>query len=148
MTYGKLPTRQQDSFGSGAYLAPRSSSDRKGQKYSYEHNGVDKSCYPLTEIESDIQGVVTKLGYPYGDDLSFRYVQITDKAGFKHRYFYVEPHVVVGQPVSEGEIIGVTQKLNDRYEGITEHCHYEIKDDKHKHYNPETFKEDLKNGKI
>jgi hypothetical protein len=36
-------------------------------------------------------GRVTNVGYPYGDDLSFRYVEITTNDGYVVREFYVQP---------------------------------------------------------
>lgn len=112
------PTRKQDRHGSGEFGASRG---------SRRHNGVDKACYPGSIVLAVSAGEVTKLGYPYGDDLSFRYVQVTDAAGNDVRYFYVEPSVHVGQQVAAGDELGVSQPLGDRYEGITEHVHLEVK---------------------
>lgn len=139
-----LPERKTDSYGSGHYGAIRTSSDRKGQKKQRGHNGKDFACYPNTTIHSTIHGTVTKLGYPYGDDLSFRYVQITDIEKNDHRFFYVEPSVNIGDKINSGQAIGKTQKLGDRYPPkknfpITEHLHYEVKDKDGKYIDPEIF---------
>jgi murein DD-endopeptidase MepM/ murein hydrolase activator NlpD len=109
--------RGHDSWGAGHFGAPRG--DRT-------HNGIDLVCKPGDEIECRSAGKVTKLGYPYGDDLSFRYVQITDEAGTRWRYFYVEPCVNIGDIVEAYTAIGYAQTLDDRYPGITEHIHFEI----------------------
>ena len=69
---------------------------------------------------------MTKLGYTYRDDLSFRYVEISDQ-GYQFRVFYVDPAVEQGQKVSKHSIIGEAQDLRDRYSGITPHVHFEIK---------------------
>lgn len=68
---------------------------------------------------------MTKLGYPYAHDLSFRYVQVTDANGKHCRYFYVSPTVEIGDEVVEGDMLGTCQELP--YEGITQHYHFEIK---------------------
>lgn len=115
------PIRQSDCHGHGHFGAPRAGGKRK-------HNGVDFACYPGAVVLSAVKGVVTKLGFPYADDLSFRYVQITDEKGKNVRYFYVEPCVAIGQKISVLDPIGMTQKLGDRYVGITEHFHLEIMD--------------------
>ena len=59
--------RGTDVHGSGEWHATR------GNRF---HNGVDFSCYPGTRILAPVSGLITKLGYPYGDDLGYRYVQI------------------------------------------------------------------------
>lgn len=107
-----------DEWGSGAFGAPRG--DRK-------HNGIDFIAEADTDVFSHISGMVTKIGYPYGDDLSFRYVEVMHIGGLRHRWFYLKPLVSVGQEVTQGEILGTTQDLGDRYPGITPHFHYEIK---------------------
>ena len=112
------PQRQTDSQGSGHYGASRG---------SRKHNGVDIACYPGSVVLSHINGVVTKLGYPYADKLEFRYVEITDDSSLRHRFFYVAPLVVIGESVEVGDQIGTTQELP--YEGITQHFHYEVKND-------------------
>ena len=115
-----LPQRGTDPMGSGHYGASRG---------SRTHNGVDYACYPETEIASPTFGTVTKLGYPYGDDLSYRYVEITDQFDKRHRVFYVEPSVQVGSLVHIGDVIGTAQDIEARYSGrgMKNHVHYEIK---------------------
>lgn len=119
MINGNLPIRGDDEHGSGAWHAPRG--DRL-------HNGVDYSCYPGTVIFAPMNGTVTKVGYPYGDDLAYRYVQITDEEGDCHRIFYIDPGVDNDTEVYANETpIGTAQDLTTRYPGITNHVHYEIK---------------------
>lgn len=113
-----LGHRSGDKWGQGHFGAPRG--DRT-------HNGIDYACDAESEILSPVSGMVTKIGYPYADDLSFRYVQITDSSGADHRVFYVDPSVFLNQGVRKNFPIGLSQKLSDRYPGITEHIHYEIK---------------------
>jgi murein DD-endopeptidase MepM/ murein hydrolase activator NlpD len=113
------PLRERDSFGCGHFGASRG---------SRIHNGVDHACVPGSQIFSPVEGEVTKLGYPYGNDLSFRYVQITTQEGYNVRVFYVKPFVSLGDFVTDNDIIGSSQKLGGRYPEITEHIHLEIKD--------------------
>jgi len=121
-----LPQRTQDAYGSGAFGAPRG---------DHMHNGIDYVCDMGTKILAPASGEVSKVGYCYKDDLSFRYVEITDEEGFRHRVFYVSPDCAVGNIVIAGQsCIGIAQDLTKRYPRktlgglpITNHVHYEIK---------------------
>lgn len=114
-----LPMRKPDSFGMGHYGASRG---------SRTHNGIDYACYTGSQIFAPISGEVSKIGYPYGDDLSFRYIQITTKCQKNVRVFYVEPDVKIGDLVTKDKtLLGKSQKLGDRYKEITEHIHLEVK---------------------
>lgn len=119
--------RKSDSFGSGHYGASRG---------SRKHSGVDYACYPKSKIFSPVTGQVTKLGYPYADDTSFRYVQVTTREGYDVRVFYVNPSVNLNDQVNENSIIGSSQELGKRYPEITEHVHLEIKGKNGKFVNP------------
>lgn len=122
-----LPPRRRDDYGLGHFGASR------GKR---KHNGIDYACMPESKVFSPVEGEVTKLGYPYGDNPYYRYVQVTTKEGYNVRSFYVEPYVEVGDYVSESSIIGISQSLDKRYPGITEHIHLEIKDLQGKYINP------------
>lgn len=121
-----LPKRGSDNYGSGAFGASRG---------GRSHNGIDYACHPGSKILSPVNGKVTKLGYPYADDLSYRYVQVTDDEGLDHRIFYVSPEVVTGDVVMAGvTVVGEAQNICRRYPrttdkpaGMTNHIHYEIK---------------------
>ena len=118
MINAKLPLRECDSMGCGHYGAPRG--DRT-------HKGIDFTCPPDYEICSKIEGEVTKLGYPYRDALEFRYVEVTSSDGYRHRYFYVEPLVHVGDFVEEGDVVGKCQDVAGHWGGgMKNHVHYEI----------------------
>ena len=121
---------RHDKAGSGAYGAPRG---------SRTHCGIDYHCTPGEPVLSPVAGEVTKLGYPYGDDLTWRYVQITDEKGENHRLFYVEPAVALGQVVNGGEAIAIAQDISERYpdQGMLPHVHYEIKTAGGEFRNPE-----------
>jgi murein DD-endopeptidase MepM/ murein hydrolase activator NlpD len=111
-----LPIRGDDKFGAGFYRAPRG---------DHTHKGVDFCCSPGSKILAIKGGVITKLGYCYSDDLSFRYVEIMSSDGLYARYLYVEPSLRVGDHVMMGDILGHSQSLDERYKGITEHVHFE-----------------------
>lgn len=127
MIKATLPMRKCDDFGCGHYGASRG---------SRRHKGIDYACYPDTEIYPVIRGKVTKIGYPYADDLSYKYIQVTDEHNKDWRYFYIEPYVEVGDFVSPSNAIGKCQDLKLRYETITNHVHLEIKENG-EYINPE-----------
>ena len=130
MILATLPKRS-DGWGSGEYGASRG--NRK-------HNGIDYACYPDTAIYALVAGTITKLGYPYKDDLSYRYVQITDRSGFQHRYFYLSPMVRVGDTVRRTYLIGKAQNIVKRYSNtMKNHVHLEIKDPTGAFIDPEEF---------
>jgi hypothetical protein len=52
------------------------------------------------------------------------------------RVFYVEPFLALGDYVDVNTVIGESQLLGDRYPGITEHVHLEIKDPNGEFVNP------------
>jgi hypothetical protein len=93
---------------------------------------------------SPVEGVVSKLGYPYGSGIGgasgssqpYRYVQVTDSNQQMHRVFYIEPTVEMGSDIREGDPIGKAQDLGERYEDITPHVHYEIKLNDGSYINP------------
>jgi murein DD-endopeptidase MepM/ murein hydrolase activator NlpD len=118
ITPTELNKRTQDKWGSGEFGAPRG---------DHTHHGIDYVCPVNSEILAPVSGKVTKLGYPYADDLSFRYVQLTAVNGYDHRIFYILPCVRVGEEIKEGQTIGYSQDLGQRYPGITQHLHYEVK---------------------
>lgn len=129
----KAPIRGIDTYGSGAFGAPRG---------GRTHNGIDIACYKGSQVLSQCDGVVTKIGYPYdpGDDRKghLRYVQVTDAAGRNFRYFYVNSTVKINDVVLQNDVIGITQGLVDIYPGITDHVHVEIKYNNN-YLNPEDF---------
>ena len=77
------PVRDHDTFGSGLFGASRDGGKRT-------HSGIDFACYPGSIVLACSSGTVTKLGYPYGDDPHYRYVEVTDHDLRRFRYFYVK----------------------------------------------------------
>ena len=112
--------RECDGYGCGHFGALRG--DRN-------HNGVDVVFAPGELVTSPVFGEVTKIGYPYADDLSYRYVQITSNK-YDFRLFYVDPSVKVGDIVPFGAVVGSAQDSTTRYGSrMTNHVHFEIKKD-------------------
>ncbi len=109
--------RKCDKFGCGHYGASRG---------TRKHTGLDVIIEPDENTFSPIDGRVSKVGYCYNDDLSFRYVEITNSK-FVIRVLYIEPLVELGDWVKSGDYIGYGQSLQKRYKGITDHIHVEIK---------------------
>jgi murein DD-endopeptidase MepM/ murein hydrolase activator NlpD len=126
MQLHKMKARKCDARGCGHFGASRG--DR-------QHNGVDLACMAGTLAGSPTDGMVSKIGYPYADDLSFRYVEI-ESQGYAFRVFYVDPLVSEGQQVKRGDILGSCQSLMQRYPGITDHLHFEIKDERGDYVDP------------
>ena len=132
----KLKPRGTDDWGDGSFGAPRG---------GHTHRGIDYCADPGDEIMAPIAGSVTKLGYPYapkpGDKTTYRYVEITDYAGRRHRVFYCEPVVELGQHVTLNTVIGLAQDIAGKYHRedrgpMKNHCHYEILDLEGKPVNP------------
>ena len=115
ITQAKL--RGTDRWGSGAFGASRG---------SRTHNGLDYAACPGDLCLPVKPGTVTKVGYPYSDNLSFRYVEVTDEDSYRARYFYIDPAVGLGEEVGTDTPLGTVQSLNKRYEGITDHVHLEV----------------------
>jgi len=124
----KAPQRISDNFGQGHFGAPRG---------NRTHNGIDFNCCTGSAVLAPASGKITKIGYPYGDDLSFRYVQIETTEELNVRVFYISPSVKVGDIVlKERSEIGISQELGKRYSGISEHVHLEVKDAQGNYLNP------------
>jgi len=119
--------RNTDAWGSGYFHAPRG--NRK-------HNGIDFAIAKDSYVLSPVAGIVTKVGYPYADDLSYRYIQITSNE-YKWRLFYIEPSINKGDSINIGDVLGTVQDLDTRYPDITSHIHVEIKDSNNSFINPE-----------
>lgn len=121
--------RNIDSFGSGHYGASRG---------SRIHNGEDVNAAYNSVLLSPVVGVVTKLGYCYKNDASYRYVQVTDVDDFDWRFFYVKPSILMGATVELETKLGFVQNLDFRYKGISNHIHLEIKDKDGNFIDPKT----------
>lgn len=114
-----IPPIRNDSRGSGHFGAPRGGRD---------HNGVDISAPVNSIVISPVTGVFTKYGYCYRDDPEYRYVEVVDREGCRHRFFYTKPlHLEIGDEVIAGDRIAVAQDIAAKYgAGMINHVHYEI----------------------
>jgi len=133
------------------YLQPKVRNDAQGagewrtRRGSRLHKGVDFQAIKGSIVKSHVAGKITKLGYPYGDDLSYRYVEITDFAGLRHRFFYVEPFGFEGALIESGSTIGWVQDIaarypeNDNRGAMQNHIHYEVLDKAGQDYDPWKF---------
>jgi len=143
----QLPVRS-DPAGDGRFGSSRKKLV-KGRVVTYPHQGQDHNCkiyqegeFPLGGVLSPVNGLITKHGYCYGDDLSWRYVQITDGDLLHHRLFYVFPLVRVGKTVTAGTIVGRAQDITRRYPDdpdMTPHVHYEIMNDAGEYLDPNSI---------
>jgi hypothetical protein len=104
----KPQLRAFDDFGAGEYGAPRG---------NHKHRGNDWVCMPGSYITAIRGGAVTKLGYCYSENLTFRYVEVktadleNTPLAIYCRYLYVEPTVKVGDWISRGDTIGHAQDV-------------------------------------
>ena len=110
-----------DELGCGSFGASRG---------TRKHKGVDYKAKEGASVYSPIEGIITKHGYPYRDDLSYRYIQVENEV-YKIRLFYCELRwsFEVGDEVCEGDFIGIVQDIASRYidKGImNNHVHVEI----------------------
>ena len=97
------------------------------------HNGIDFEAAPGTPLVSTVDGVVTKVGQPYGEVLNageptYRFVEVTTADGYVTRLLYVDPSVKVGDRVRAGKSrIGVAQDITLRYADNPYHVHFEMR---------------------
>jgi len=120
----KMPTKfgaiRSDSQGNGHFGSPRK---------SRIHRGTDLLNPAGSEVFAPFRGYVTKLGYCYGDDLSYRYVEIAVRDyPLITRLLYVDPSVEKGDLVEEGQVVGLSQDISKRYSPeMINHVHWEIR---------------------
>lgn len=114
----KMKLRGDDPTGHGHYGAPRG---------SRKHKGLDLVARPGTKVFAPITGYVSKVGYPYANDLTFRYIEITSGGMYRVRLFYVEPSVKKGDIVAAGDVIGKVQDIASRWNpAMKNHLHLEV----------------------
>lgn len=135
-TGGKV--RGSDRYGAGHYNAPRTS-HKNGKIIQRKHKGVDFEGKHGQIVIAVCSGIIYRIGYPYADNLGYRYIGIKTPEGYTVRQMYVKPDGLhdVGTEVTVGDNIGILQSLEPRYPGITNHCHVDIKDADGNWVNPE-----------
>jgi murein DD-endopeptidase MepM/ murein hydrolase activator NlpD len=130
-SFQKQPMRN-DPAGLGHFGASRNKAGG-GKRL---HPGTDYENNVGDMVGSPVVGTVTKLGYTYPSDLSYRYVRVTDIDGNDHRMYYVQPKegLKEGTLVNKGDVIGTAQdvvahaKKENPNSQMKQHIHYEILD--------------------
>ena len=126
------PRLRNDTLGAGHFGAPR------GKR---THNGLDFCAAPGDVVYAVDGGVITKIGFCYGDDLRYRYTQVTTVDQLDARYFYTTPlpGLDIGTMVSVGDPLCVVQDIAVKHStpgaAMKNHFHFEIKDGRG-HINP------------
>jgi len=116
--------RGLDAYGDGAFGAERKRGDEV-----YKHMGVDICAKPAQDIWCPCDGVVTRTGLAYADDTRFHSIHIQPDADLMAdlKLLYVTPaSFSVPRAVRRGDVLGVSEDLGQRYQGITNHCHVEL----------------------
>lgn len=110
--------RGRDNHGEGHFGASR--------KYG-PHVGADYSGTGGQDVLAVTDGTI-RIGHPYAEDLSFKYLAITTSDGITARMLYVLPAVGIhnGSDVAAGQPVGTLQSLQALFPGITDHVHVDI----------------------
>jgi murein DD-endopeptidase MepM/ murein hydrolase activator NlpD len=109
---------RSDLEGDGHFAAKRGSK---------RHKGVDYEFSPGDEVESPVDGIVTRLGYAYANE-PYRLIEILSHKGYLlWRFLYVQPKVRAGDKVESGQVIGTAQAISDKYgPNMKNHVHVEM----------------------
>lgn len=109
---------RSDPEGDGAFAAPRGAKRHKGVDYEFEEG---------QEVLSPVDGIVTRLGWAYKNDI-YRLIEILSHKGYLlWRFLYVKPEVHAGQHVKLDQTIGTAQAVSNRYgTEMKDHVHVEI----------------------
>lgn len=116
--WADVELRGEDREGSGAFAAPR------GGK---RHKGVDYRFAEGDPVFSPVDGIVTRIGWAYANDI-YRLVEILSHKGYLlWRFLYIAPLVKAGDKVKRGQTIGTAQAISKRYgPNMTDHVHVEV----------------------
>ena len=112
-------SRGQDNHGSGQFNASRG---------NRSHQGLDIIATPGEMVKSPIKGILTREARPYANDPTYKGVVIKgtgDFEGLEIKMFYVVG--LKSGPVNQGETIGIAQDISQKYQGITNHIHLEVR---------------------
>jgi len=117
-----LKLRESDAWGEGHFGAPRG---------DHSHKGLDVCTEVGEAIFSPIDGKITKQGYTYADDLSYRYVRIeNDKYIVDLYYTKMRNNFKLNDEVCEGDHVANAQDIAKRYstklKPMINHCHVQI----------------------
>lgn len=107
-----------DSAGNGHFESSRG---------SREHKGVDFRVAKGQTVFSPVDGLVERFSYPYASDKKWKGLYIKGNEGIDIKIFYIEPtENIVGKQVRKGDVIGVAQKISDKYNPkMLDHVHVE-----------------------
>lgn len=127
------PVIRNDSAGDGHFGAPRTHGTHKGTDYCAVPGGV---------LTSPVAGTISNYGYCYEGDWDYRYVEVKDGAGYRHRLFYTDlmKSLYVGAEVRYNMPIAIVQDIRKKYPdsvGMLPHVHYEIIGPDGEYINPE-----------
>lgn len=132
------PTGQSvrsDSGGDGHYGASRTRT-RNGQTTRYAHRGTDFSGTPGQPVYAPIGGIIKRKAKPYTSGI-YSGCLIVGKKGVCKMFYLLPNPDLIGQPITQGEVIGVMQDISKRYTGVTPHVHVEFNE-----FNPEFLLDD------
>lgn len=121
-----------DPLGCGSFGASRSGGSRP-------HNGIDYKASPGEAIYSPIAGKITRIAYPYANDLSYTGIEIVNTS-YKVKMFYLSPTLPVGTQVVAGQRIGTAQNISAKHgSAMVNHIHFEVYDKNGNLLNPTTM---------
>ena len=121
---GSLEVRGSDKHGSGAFKSGRS---------SRPHYGVDLVSLPGQSIVAPHSGIIKRSIIVYPNTQKYKGLEVIGDECISHLYYITPKPGIVGQEVKQGDVIGFTQDISEKYEGITIHIHWQI------FYNPILF---------
>ena len=120
-----LLIRGDDKYGTGAFGAPRS---RDGA--AHPHMGLDIVTVPGQPIilPAPLKCVRVAVPYPEGIDADvLKGILLEAMDGLQLKILYMDPIMkLMGGYWPRGTVIGHAQSLQNRYPGITNHCHFEV----------------------
>ena len=107
-----------DSEGDGNYGTSRG---------TRRHNGQDYLCKAGQSIKAPFDMIITRLSYPKSDHIMSGVAWQKGKS--TGRMFYFEPDMnIIGNPVQEGDIIGIAQSVSKYYKlpKMKDHIHFQV----------------------
>lgn len=121
--------RGKDPLGDGAFGASRSGGTRS-------HNGIDFRATPGEAIFAPISGTVTRIAYPYADDMRYTGIEIKNES-YTVKMFYLIPTAKVGTAVKKGNQVGIAQDISAKHGAqMINHVHFEVYDNTGRLLNP------------
>ncbi|MEQ8220322.1 MAG: hypothetical protein RH981_18955 [Arenibacter sp.] len=116
---GKI--RDCDGFGCGHFGASRGTRTHKGLDFAFAVGGAVLAPFPCK---------VTRHGYPYADDLTYRLVECVGLGAYsdyRFKVMYVKELPTIGREFKEGEILCKADDISSKYgSSMTNHVHFEL----------------------